>query len=120
MIDDVIISKALLHLVVRLSAVMDAPWGPHFGLSLTFNAKPNDVSIRVLVQPTLPSNVVAMIDPKFKGKKAEIKDNISRHEARDAEVAKEILVQSDSAELWCGSFVAASWHDTKLDTDDPA
>ena len=35
MIDYVIISKALLPLIRSLHAVMNAPWGPHFGLALS-------------------------------------------------------------------------------------
>ena len=47
MIDYFIISKNLVPLVRQLVAVFDVPWGPHFGLSLTLNARPSEVLQRI-------------------------------------------------------------------------
>ena len=47
---------------------MNAPWGPHFGLALTLNAKIDEILFRILVQPSVPPNVREILKPKFQGK----------------------------------------------------
>ena len=43
MIDYIIISKPGIALVLNLTAAFNAPWGPHFGLALTLNAKVDEI-----------------------------------------------------------------------------
>ena len=64
MIDDFIMSKPLLALVRFCGVVMDGPWGPHFGLTLTMSARPSEILLRLLVKPSLPANTFEILKPK--------------------------------------------------------
>ena len=80
MIDYIIISKRLIPLVVHVLAVMDAPWGPHFGFSLTDFSNPDDILVRVLVKPALPNNYIELLKPKPKAKQDKIEDKSRKGE----------------------------------------
>ena len=69
MIDYFIVSKRLIPLIMAVVAVMDAPWGPHFGLSLKLLAIPKEILLRLLVHPALPANVAEVFKTKTSGNK---------------------------------------------------
>ena len=107
MIDYIVISKPLLALVRYLGAVMDAPWSPHFGLTLTLYAKPSEILIRILVKPTLPENTMSILKQKEKEKvdnAKEVRDEIQRHRNREEDVAKNIIEHADKAKAWSKHF----------------
>ena len=64
MIDYFILSKKLVPLIRYVGAVFDTPWGPHFGLSLTLNAKPTEIFQRILIKPSMPKGAIEMQKPK--------------------------------------------------------
>ena len=106
MIDYAIISKALLPLIRSLYAVMNAPWGPHFGLALTLNAKIDEFLLRILVQPSVPPNVLEILKPKSKGKsKPSTENKIDKIKEREQQHARNVLEQSDNAGAWCKTFL---------------
>ena len=106
MIDYIIISKSLIPLVRSCVAVMDAPWGPHFGISLKLFGNPDDILVRVLVSPTLPNNYIELLKPNAKAKQEKIEDKSRRQKARDEDTAREMLTQAENKEEWCELFVA--------------
>ena len=81
--------------MVYLGAVFDAPWGPHFGLSITVHGNPDDILLRVLVKPTLPHNCLGLLKQKPKENQEKIADKSRRQQARDEELARGVLVQSE-------------------------
>ena len=68
MIDYIIISEIFIPLVVHVLAAMDAPWGPHFGISRKMFSNPDDILVRVLVKPALPNNYIELLKLKPKAK----------------------------------------------------
>ena len=87
MIDYFIISQTMVPLVRLLCAVFDTPWGPHFGLMLTLNARPGEVFQRILVKPTLPKGAIEMQKPQPMKKQQSIECNINRNKATAEEEA---------------------------------
>ena len=47
MIDYIIILETLLPFVVYLGAVMNAPWAPHYGLTLTLRANLDEILLSI-------------------------------------------------------------------------
>ena len=95
MIDYIMISKNLIPLLVHVMAVMDAPWGPHSGISLKMFSNPDDMLVRVLVKPALSKNFIELLKPKPVVKQEKIEDKSRRQKARDEDIAREVLVQSE-------------------------
>lgn len=99
---------------------MDAPCGQHFGLTLTMYGKPNEIALIMFVRPNLPDNFLEIVKPKDKGRAKEVNDNIQRQKGREAEVAKDIVEQSDNAKTWCCNFLSSEDVNTTLDETDLA
>ena len=119
MIGYFIISKSFIPLVVYLGAVMDAPWGPHFGITLKVNSNPDDILLRVLGQPSMPRIFMDMLKTKPMVKQEKLDDKSRRQQARDEDIAREVLVQSENKMEWCELFVAAPLVETKFVDTDP-
>ena len=119
MIDYFIISKNLVPLVRQLVAVFDVPWGPHFGLSLTLNARPSEVWQIILIKPTLPANVIEMQKPKVVKKKVVIECKIERQKARSEEAATVIEEQKANEDRWKGISNNTEADEMKLSQRDP-
>ena len=119
MIDYFIISRKLVPLVNLLSAVFDTPWGPHFGIMLTLNARPGEVFQRVLVKPSLPREAIEMQKPQPMKKKPNIECKIERKKARAAEEAKEMEKQQENCAKWEKIFANIPLVETKFSKEDP-
>ena len=120
MIDYFIVSKSLIPLITTVVAVMDAPWGPHFGLSMKLLAIPQEILLSIFVQPALPSNRVEVFKAKPPQKKTGAKDKLARQQERDEQHARDIYQQACNGDLWCQTFLKASWGEEALDSEDPA
>ena len=115
MIDYAIISKALLPLIRSLHAVMNAPWGPRFGLALSLNAKVDEILLRILVQPSVPPNVVETLKLKSQGKgKPSTEKKIDKIKEREKQHARKVLEQADNAGAWCKHFLETNFEQTKI------
>ena len=119
MIDYIIISKSLIPLVRSCVVVMDAPWGPHFGISLKLFGNLDDILVRVLVAPTLPKNYIELLKPKAKAKQEKVEDKSRRQKARDEDTAREMQTQSENKEEWCELFVATPLVEISFSEEDP-
>ena len=82
MIDYFIIPKPLLPLTKTILAIMDAPWGPHFGIELVLNATPSEILLRVLVKPSLPPNVLELLNTEVKAKRSDTKHKVAKQKER--------------------------------------
>ena len=123
MIGYIIISKPLIALVLNLTAVFNVPWGPHFGLALTLNAKVDEILLQMLVQPAMPPKLLEILQADAIGKPkkaAETANKIDRIKEREDHQAREILKQSDNAKEWCTNFVNTDLEATVFDESNPA
>ena len=100
-----IISKKLVPLIRYVGAVFDTPWGPHFGLSLTLNAKPSEVLQRILIKPSMPKEAIEMTRPKAPIKKEVIKCKIARAKTRTEEAAKKIIEHNAKEGIWSAEML---------------
>ena len=117
-IDYFIMSKPLVALVVYLGALFDVPWGPHFGLALTLYAKPDELLLRMLVKPNLPTNILEVMLPKPKVKAKPIENKILRQKARDEEHARDFAEKAEDGDRWSQQFLETPFADTELTTED--
>ena len=118
-IDYFIVSRGLVPLIRFCGAVFNAPWGPHFGLTLKLFAKPSEVLIRTLIQPTLPRGVIAMRKPKPQIKKENVECKIARREAKEKDTDIEMAKQAENAERWGRIFLETPLEATAFDAKEP-
>ena len=123
MIDYFIMSKPLAAFIRFVGAIMDAPWGPHFGLTLTMYGKSTEILFR-MVKPELPDNFLEVMKPKVKQKslantKRDV-EKITRQKVREQEAAKEISEDAGRASKWCNSFLSTKFAQTSIDMADTA
>ena len=120
MIDYIIMSKALLPLARYFGAVMDAPWGPHFGLTLTMYGKPSEILLRMLFKLKLSEKLFEVLKPEVQAKAKGETDKMSSQQEREKAVARSIVDQADNANTWCNNFLNTCYEKTSLDTYDHA
>ena len=120
MIDYFIMTKPLAALIRFVGAIMDAPWGPHFGLTLTMFGKPSEVMLHMFVKPALPDNFLEVMKPKAVAKAKSDNGKISRQREREDEAAKAVSENASKARTWCSNFLETSYERTAFDDEDTA
>ena len=85
-IDFFVISDSLIPIVENIQPVLDVPWGPHIGLSITLTASPRSICGKVMCIPK-PLPLL-----EFKNKWGEMEEgDKQQHVARAKEEASRIL-----------------------------